>query len=127
MGERLRFVISASAEARLAVLPPLLLQPLIENAIHHGLEPKVEGGTVSISASVQDGRLTVRIEDDGLGLDAPRRAGHRGQGQGQGMALDNIRARLLARYGDAAALALQALSPVGTQAILTLPFKAKLP
>lgn len=122
MGERLSFVITASAEARAAVLPPLLLQPLIENAIHHGLEPKVEGGTVRISATVLDGRLTACIEDDGLGLDAPRRAGRRGQG----MALENIRARLMARYGNDASLKLQAL-PVGTQAILTLPFKATMP
>jgi hypothetical protein len=123
MGERLRFSITASAQARTAVLPPLLLQPLIENAIHHGLEPKVEGGTVSLSATVQGGRLTVHIEDDGLGLDAPRR---RVNSNNNGMALENIRARLLTRYGDDAALALQAL-PVGTLAILTLPFKAGTP
>ena len=117
MGERLAFTVDASAEARKAVLPPLLLQPLIENAIHHGLEPKVDGGTVRLVATVQDGDLRVVIEDDGLGLHAPRRPGR----PGTGMALDNIRTRLLTRYGEAAELKLTAL-PAGTQATLTLPF-----
>jgi len=119
MGERLAFTVDASAEARSAVLPPLLLQPLIENAIHHGLEPKVEGGTVRLVATVQNGDLRVVIEDDGLGLHAPRRPGR----PGTGMALDNIRTRLLTRYGDAATLQLTAL-PVGTRATLSLPFTA---
>ena len=120
MGERLAFTLDASAEARSAVLPPLLLQPLIENAVHLGLEPKVAGGTVRLVATVRDGTLRVVIEDDGLGLHAPRRPG-RPAHSGTGMALDNIRTRLLTRYGDTAALQLAAL-PLGTKAILTLPF-----
>ena len=126
MGERLAFTIDASAESRMAVLPPLLLQPLIENAIHHGLEPKVEGGTVRILAMLAGGNLRVVIEDDGLGLHAPRRAGRPGMRMGMGMALENIRTRLLTRYGDAADLQLTAL-PVGTQATLSLPFTVKQP
>ena len=122
MGERLAFTLDASADVRSAVLPPLLLQPLIENAVHHGLEPKVEGGTVRLVATVQDGDLRVVIADDGLGLLAPRRPGR----AGNGMALDNIRSRLLTRYGAAAALQLTAL-PVGTQATLTLPFTVTKP
>ena len=125
MGERLAFTLDATAEARSAVLPPLLLQPLIENAIHHGLEPKVEGGTVRILAAVQGGVLRVVIEDDGLGLHAPRRSG-RPFHPDTGMALDNIRTRLMTRYGDAAELQLKAL-PVGTQATITLPFTMSTP
>ena len=124
MGERLAFTLDASAEARSAVLPPLLLQPLIENAIHHGLEPQVAGGTVRIAATVAGGVLRVVIDDDGRGLDAPRRAGlpgRPGTGTGTGMALDNIRTRLQTRYGDAAMLQLTPL-PVGTRATLRLPF-----
>jgi len=118
--ERLRFEIEADPSARAAVLPPLLLQPLIENAIHHGLEPKVEGGCVRISAAVDAGLLRITVYDDGLGLDAPRRPGR----PGQGMALGNVRARLLTRYADNASLLLQPLQP-GTRAVLTLPYTAK--
>jgi len=118
MNERLSFQIEASAEARAAVLPPLLLQPLIENAIHHGLEPKVEGGRVLIRAQVIRGRLEVQVDDDGLGLDAPRRPGRKA---GAGLALGNIRARLQSLYPHNASLQLTQQA-VGTLATLTLPY-----
>ncbi len=117
MDERLRFVIEADDQARAAIVPPLLLQPLVENAIRHGLEPKVEGGQVRISASVIDGRLQVCVDDDGLGLNAPRRVGRSGNGVG----LANIRARLKTRYADNAELSLQPL-PVGTRVCLNIPY-----
>ncbi|MCU7375575.1 histidine kinase [Paucibacter sp. O1-1] len=123
MDERLRYVISAEPAAREALLPPLLLQPLIENAIHHGLEPKLDGGQVRVSATLAEGRLRIEIADDGLGLNAAPRA-RRG---GHGLALENIRARLQARHGDAAALQLQAAAGGGTLAILTLPFITQTP
>jgi hypothetical protein len=117
MGERLHFSIDADEQARAAVLPPLLLQPLIENAITHGLEPKIEGGTVHIQARVREGRLEIAVSDDGLGLDAPRRA----RRPGNGIALENIRARLRTRYAARAALSVTAL-PDGTLAAIHLPF-----
>ncbi|MES3021101.1 MAG: histidine kinase [Pseudomonadota bacterium] len=117
MGERLSYNIEADAEARAAILPPLLLQPLIENAISHGLEPKVEGGAVHIRARVRDGRLEIVVTDDGLGLDAPRRA----RRPGNGMALDNIRARLRTRYAGHAALSVTPRA-LGTQASIHLPY-----
>lgn len=115
MGERLRFSIEASVEARAAVVPPLLLQPLVENAIRHGLEPRAEGGSVHIHAAVRFGQLEMTVQDDGVGLAAapPR----------PGLALDNIRARLLARYGSNAALTLAAHAP-GTRATMNMPFDA---
>jgi len=120
MADRLAFHIEASEAARGALLPPLLLQPLIENAIHHGLEPKLEGGRIDIEASVEQGLLRIRVQDDGLGLGAPRRAGRRGHG----MALANIRARLQTRYGERARLLLQAAEP-GAIALLELPYETK--
>ena len=59
MEERLTYSIEASPQARAARLPTLLLQPLVENAIHHGLEPKIEGGHVRIVATVRNNRLTI--------------------------------------------------------------------
>ena len=120
MGERLQFVIDADDQARAAIVPPLLLQPLVENAIHHGLEPKVEGGQLHISASVNEGRLEICVNDDGLGLQAPLRAGR----SGNGVALENIRARLETRYADNASLSLHSL-PVGTRVCLNIPYNAK--
>lgn len=113
MGERLRFSIEASVLARAAVVPPLLLQPLVENAIRHGLAPKAGGGSVHIHADVRRGRLEIAVLDDGVGLRATR--------ERTGLGLDNIRARLQARYGGQAALTLAAHGP-GARAAIDLPF-----
>lgn len=113
MGERLRFSIEASVQARTAVVAPLLLQPLVENAIRHGLGPKAEGGSVHIHAEVRNGRLQIAVLDDGVGLrDAPAQSG---------LALNNVRARLQARYGSNAAFRLTAHAP-GARAVIDLPF-----
>lgn len=122
MGGRLTYRIDADARARTARVPTLLLQPLIENAIHHGIEGKVAGGTVTVSARLADGRLVLRVADDGLGLDAARRL-HR---RGAGMALANIRRRLQTRYGARASLALE-LRDDGACATLELPEVPALP
>ncbi|MES2125878.1 MAG: sensor histidine kinase [Pseudomonadota bacterium] len=119
MGERLAFTFDVSTQAQAAVLPTLLLQPLVENAIQHGLEPKVEGGVVRVSAEVEGVRLRLTVDDDGLGLDAPRRHGR----SGNGMALANLRARLQTRYGKEASLRVEARAP-GTRSIIELPFTA---
>ncbi|WP_428507999.1 sensor histidine kinase [Roseateles sp.] len=122
MGERLSFEIEADSAVRAAVLPPLLLQPLIENAIHHGLEPKVEGGQVRVRVSVHGTRLEIQVFDDGLGLEAPRRP-RRAPQAGHGLALVNIRARLQSRYPEQSSLTLSTgPQGLGTVATLSLPF-----
>lgn len=113
MGERLRFSIEAGRDARAAMLPPLLLQPLVENAVKHGLALRTEGGCVRIHAEVRGGRLELAVFDDGAGLD--------GAGARPGHALDNIRARLAARYGSDASFSL-APHEGGTRAMIALPF-----
>ena len=120
MEDRLHFSITADAAARALPLPPLLLQPLVENAVVHGLEPSIKGGTVRVSARVQGEQLVLEVQDDGRGLDAPVR---RGAAAGAGMALANIRQRLLARYGVAATLEVSAAHP-GTLARITIPVQA---
>jgi sensor histidine kinase YesM len=116
MEDRLHFEIHADEAARRQKLPPLLLQPLVENAIHHGLEPKLEGGTVRLQACVQDGQLRLEVRDDGMG---PAAAARRGR-KGAGVALANLRERLLSRYGSDARFEIENADP-GTVARITLP------
>ncbi|RVU44573.1 sensor histidine kinase [Rubrivivax rivuli] len=123
MEDRLRFEISADEAARAQRLPPLLLQPLVENAVMHGLEPSIEGGTVQVRAQLQGGTLRLEVQDDGLGLNAPARPGAR---RGNGVALSNIRERLQARFGPEARLELQAAAPQGTLARITIPLHPEL-
>jgi len=96
---------------------PMLLQPLVENAIMHGLEPQVAGGTVVVRARVADGVLGIEVEDDGAGLvhAAPRPGG------GVGMA--NLRERLRTLHGPAARLQLIENPHGGVTARLLLPLE----
>ena len=115
MEDRLNFEIDCEPLLREASIPPLLLQPLVENAIHHGLEPQVDGGTIRISARLQQADLVIEVSDDGMGL------GHTSRRPGAGVALANLRERLQAKYGANASLTLQAGNP-GTRVTLRLPY-----
>ena len=121
MGERLQMRLDLPPDLGDTALPPLLLQPLVENAIHHGLEPQIEGGTVTVSAHRADGQLSLEVSDDGQGLDGPRRRG------GNGVALDNIRARLTAAFGPRATLELLPRDAGGTLARILIPLPRKAP
>ena len=118
MGDRLKVELALPADLAAVELPPLLAQPLVENAIHHGLEPQISGGTVTVSARRVDGRLWIEVADDGQGLGGPKRRG------GNGVALDNIRARLAARFGPSAALELLPRDGGGTLARIQFPLPA---
>ncbi len=124
MDDRLRYRIDVPDALRQARLPALTLQPLVENAIVHGLEPKLEGGEVTIAASSQGGRLVVTVLDDGLGLPADTRRPAQPRSNGSGTACHNIRERLLNRHGSAASLRIAAAVPHGVRATLTLPLEA---
>lgn len=118
MGERLAYRLALPPELRGARLPPMLLQPLVENAIVHGLEPAIDGGEVVLSAEARDGLLDIRVCDTGIGVDT---AGSRRKGGGVGM--DTTRERLRVLYGERAALILTPGQPSGTQVRLTLPME----
>jgi hypothetical protein len=132
MGERLRFEIEAAPELRHAALPSLLLQPLVENAVKHGLEPQVEGGLVRVLAERLDDRghalLRLCVEDDGAGLEGRGARHPTSAAAGAGMALANLRERLEAVYGGAAQLSL-APRPggAGSRVCLVVPLRAASP
>jgi signal transduction histidine kinase len=145
MGERLQIVIDVPAELHAVQLPPMLIQPLVENAIKHGLDPLPEGGTLHIQARRNNDhdrdQIEIAVRDDGQGLDAAQAI--RGHAQkdsdhnsdndnDSGFGLGCIRARLQASYGDNARLILEPGQPSrhdtpghrpGTVAILRLPAK----
>jgi len=103
MGERLRVRLDLPAELGGIAIPPLLLQPLVENAIKHGLEPHVAGGKLRVSAAREGGRLVLQVADSGAGLTATTELREIGTGFG----LKQVRERLAHRYGDSATFALQ--------------------
>jgi sensor histidine kinase YesM len=116
MGERLRYRIEVPDELRQYRIAPMLLQPVVENAIAHGLEPKVEGGEIVVSAHVEGEQVYVRISDTGVGLNeaAPRKPGG-------GVGLSNLRERLRSLYGSAAKVELLENKPSGMTVRLVLP------
>jgi len=130
MEDRLKYTIEVPDELRSRPLPALSLQPLVENAIVHGIEPQVRGGTIRIAARLERGTLLLTVEDDGAGIASPAdssapaptpspRAAH-----GSGTALANIRERLRQSYGSAAKLSLDQAVPQGVRASLWLPVES---
>jgi len=118
MGDRLVFGLSCPEELRGLPLPPLLVQPLVENALRHGLEPKPGGGGVWVSAARQDGALVLEVRDDGLGLDPHQPAG---------VGLTNVRERVRAVSGGRGALSLHPMGTGGLAVRITLPLDALAP
>jgi histidine kinase/histidine kinase/DNA gyrase B/HSP90-like ATPase len=111
---RLRYIISLEQQTRDVRIPPMILQPLVENAVRHGIASRIEGGVVRLSAKVSAGRLVLVVEDSGSGLKAE-------DNSGQGIGLKNVCDRLKHIYQDQAMLRLSALEPTGTRVTLTLP------
>lgn len=113
MRSRLAVSIDVPHEMMSATFPPMMLQILIENAIKHGLEPKVEGGRIDIRARVEGQTMVVEVCDDGVGFDV-----HAGDGVG----LNNVRERLRILYGNRAQLLIEAPFDGGARATIRLPY-----
>ena len=114
MGPRLAYELDLPDTLAEAKLPPMLLQPLAENAIKHGLEPKMDGGSLRVSAREEGGRLVLVVEDSGLGLTGVSTAG-------TGVGLAHVRERLAAVYGGTATAELAEHSSGGVRVTLRLP------
>jgi sensor histidine kinase YesM len=113
MEGRLRYRIDVPDTIKALSFPPTLVQPLVENAIMHGIEPKVDGGEVSIRARANGDRLRVEITDTGAGLHEDGAAG---------FGLSNVRERLQSLYGDKGRLILEENKPSGLKAIIEVPY-----
>lgn len=112
MGSRLRAEIDIPDELAACDVPPMVLLTLVENALKHGLQPMVDGGTIRVQARREAGQLTLTVADTGHGM---------GSGSGHGTGLANLRARLKSMHGARAHLALAVNEPRGVVATVSLP------
>ena len=119
MEDRLQTSINVPDGLLSAEFPSMMIQSLVENAIKHGLEPKAEGGQISVSAEIVHGKLAVTIADTGLGFGKAETAG-------TGIGLANIRERLKLLYGDRASMVVADNAPSGTVVTLTVPYQAQM-
>jgi two-component system LytT family sensor kinase len=103
------------------VVPIMLLQPLVENSVKHGLAPKVDGGSIILRSRIRENKLVIQVEDDGVGMNAPPAiaADHKSSGAGIGMM--NIAERLHVLFGDEGNMTVQSRDTQGTQVTLELP------
>ena len=115
MGPRLAVSFDLPAELRDQPVPPLLLQPLVENSIQHGLEPQVQGGRIAVSAALEGESIVLTVQDTGVGLSESAAPA------GTGFGTHQVRERLAALYGTAASFSLGPAPSGGTLARITLP------
>jgi two-component system LytT family sensor kinase len=118
---RIRIVMTIDADALDALVPSLILQPLVENAVRHGLEPKTSGGEVEIVARRRLDLLELEVRDDGLGV--PRDVDMTTSRERGGVGLRNTADRLRHLYGDAHLFAVRSRVSGGTIVAIQLPFK----
>jgi sensor histidine kinase YesM len=112
MGERLHFKIELPDGVRKHPFPPMLLQPLVENALKHGLEPKMEGGEITVKALEKDDLITVEVADTGLGFASFEKTG---------VGIGNVRERIKLLFGEKGRLILEENEPNGVRAIIEVP------
>jgi two-component system LytT family sensor kinase len=123
--ERARFpqldvTIDVPEDADSAVVPAMSIQPLVENAVRHGVERRAGSGRVTITARVQGDDVELRVSDDGLGID-PERVPEVLAGAGGGIGISNVDARLRATFGERYALQIESALGEGTTAVMRVP------
>lgn len=121
-GDRLRVAWDVDDHVITALVPPLILQPVVENALRHGLWPRTEGGALTIAARRAGSELELEVIDQGVGL-APGFDPDRSTGVG----LSNVRARLARMYGPDASLEVAAGAACGVRVRLHLPYRVAPP
>jgi len=112
LGDRLDYTIHCPHQLAQITLPPLLLQPLVENAVIHGIEPLAQGGHITIGVTPEHDMLRIQVSDSGRGLQSDVI---------KGFGLNNVRDRLKSLYGDAGRLHIKDNPPHGVKATLEVP------
>jgi two-component system LytT family sensor kinase len=123
-GERLLVEFDVDSSVAHTAIPSLILQPLVENAIKHGIAPKVGSSRILVQAKRRDRMVLLSVEDDGIGLFPNGKQIARPlseTGSGMGVGLQNVRERLHTMYGTAAKLSLIDIPSGGSRAILEIP------
>jgi two-component system LytT family sensor kinase len=116
--DRMRVAIDVPDDARACAVPPLLLQPIVENAVRHGIAVSSKAGEIRVSARLYNGTLRLDVEDDGPGVTegaAPR---------GSGTGLANTRARLAEMFGGNQQLEIASRNGTGTRVSITIPARS---
>ena len=116
--ERLKIEMRIAPETLDAIVPNMILQPLVENAIKHGLAPRVAGGKIRIGAERNNGSLRLTVSDDGIGVPFGDT-----ENLPEGIGLSNTRRRLKHLYGEKHKFDLEASEKSGLQVNLTIPFR----
>ncbi len=120
-GDRLSVQLDVEPDTLDALVPNLLLQPLVENAIRHGIAPRAAGGRIRISAKRENAKLRVQVRDNGAGIPESEREVLK-----EGVGLTNTRARLQQLYGAGHRLELHNAVDGGLEVTLELPFRTDL-
>ena len=118
--DRLQIEKDIEPRAAAALVPYLILQPLVENAVRHGIEPREDAGRLRISARCSDGTLQLRVGDDGAGF-----ARDAGAPAREGIGLSNTRSRLRHLYGESGRLELVSADGGGLEARIDIPFRTE--
>jgi two-component system LytT family sensor kinase len=118
--DKLRVVKELAPESLDVMVPSMLLQPLVENSIKHGLASKVEGGSIHLRSRLSDSALVIEVEDDGVGIVASQTPDFDSV-RGAGIGMANISERLLVLYGDTARMTVDSQEGKGTLVRIRLP------
>ena len=119
--DKLRVVKELDAASLDAMVPSMLLQPLVENSIRHGLAPKIEGGSIYMRSRITESHLIIEVEDDGVGMGAANVLERPTDISGTGIGMTNVAERLKVLYGDTAHMTIDSHEGRGTLVRLRLP------
>jgi sensor histidine kinase YesM len=116
-GDRLKVTVDIPIELYAALVPPLVLQPLVENAIEHGIGKLIEGGEIHLTARKSEGTLSICLSNDGPALSVATEGGRKGVG------LSNTRGRLATLYGPESSVELRNRGEAGVETLIKVPYR----
>jgi len=119
--EKLRVVKEIDPGTLEMLVPSMLLQPLIENSIKHGIEPRISGGTITMRSRLHEKSMMIEIEDDGVGISEAKTPAGGVARKGNGIGMRNVRERLEVLYGDAARFEVTSRPGRGTRVTMEIP------